>query len=206
MHRQKEKVAAIILAAGRSARMGQTKQLLPFSDKPLLWQVVETALKAPVARVVVVLGYQADQIQTALQDRIQGQPRVMVVYNPRFDEGMSSSIIIGLSAVEKRHDHVMILLGDMPFIRTEVIHLLLARYLSSGMPIGAMVSETGLGHPVIFSRALYPELKHLRGDVGGKPILDKYPQRICRVAPRRFYDNRDIDTASDYAKARETEP
>lgn len=204
MGREGESVAAIVLAAGRSSRMGRTKQLLPFSDSILLWRVVEAALKARLGRVVVVLGYKSGEIKAALKERIDACPRITVVCNPHFDRGMSSSIIAGLSAVEKSHDHVMILLADMPFIGTEVINLLLDHYLASDMPIGAIGVPEGIGHPVVFSRALYPELKQLQGDVGARRVVQRYPQRICLVKPTVPYDNSDIDTASDYAKARRT--
>ncbi|MFP4086741.1 MAG: NTP transferase domain-containing protein [Desulfobacteraceae bacterium] len=201
MDRKGEQVAGIILAAGRSKRMGSAKQLLPFSDGILLGRVMEAALKARLSRVVLVLGYQAEAIKAALKERTDACPRVTVTVNPHFDRGMSSSIIAGLSVVEETHDHVMILLADMPFIGTQVINLLLERYLASDMPIGAIQVPEGTGHPVVFSRALYPELRQLEGDTGARRIVEKYSQRICLVRPTVPYNNTDIDTAADYAKA-----
>ncbi|MDZ7698707.1 MAG: nucleotidyltransferase family protein [Deltaproteobacteria bacterium] len=201
MDRPGEKVAAIVLAAGKSSRMGRPKQLLPFSGDILAGQVVDAALKARVSSVALVLGYRANEIRDALRERIEAHPRLTVVLNRDFDRGMSTSIIAGLSAVEAAHDHAMILLGDMPFIRAKAMDDLLTRYLASGLPMGAVKLRNGFGHPVVFHRSLYPELHRLTGDVGARPILEKYRQNVLLVEPTGAYDHQDIDTVEDYARA-----
>jgi molybdenum cofactor cytidylyltransferase len=151
--------------------------------------------------VVLVLGYKADEIRAVLKSRIRLQSRLKAVFNPDFDKGMSTSIIAGLAAVEMTHDHMMILLADMPFVRGEVIDLLLARYLASKKPIGAIKLKNGFGHPVVFNRSVYPELRRLEGDTGARPIVQKYDQDICLVEPTLAYDPLDIDTHEDFTRA-----
>lgn len=201
MDRAGKSVGAIVLAAGRSARMGRPKQLLPFSGNILAWQVVNEALKAGLSRVVLVLGYKADEIRAALKSRMRSYPRLETIVNEDFDRGMSTSIIAGLSAIETTHDYMMILLADMPFIRREVIDLLLARYLVSDKPIGAIKLKKGFGHPVVFHRRVFPELRRLQGDRGARSIIEKYGPKVCLVEPPKAYDPFDIDTREDFAKA-----
>jgi molybdenum cofactor cytidylyltransferase len=197
MNLQGEKVAGILLAAGASTRMGATKQLLPVEKGTLLGRVVGEALSSDLDRMILVLGYKANQIRKSLGN-ILAHPRLKTIENKRYEEGISTSIISGLSEVEETHDHVMILLGDMPAITSAHINLLLRRFLDSRLPIGAIRIEGERSHPVIFSRIFYPELKALRGDIGARTLFQKYPDRICFVEPEKYLDNRDIDTPEDY--------
>ncbi len=195
----KERAAGILLAAGASERMGRTKQLLPAGGGILLERALNETLKSELDRVVLVLGHQAEEIRSAL-GRVLTHPKLKVVENRQYKQGISSSIIAGLTAVEDAYDHVMILLGDIPQVDAGLINHLLRQYLDSDLPIGAVITGEKRSHPVIFSRKLYGELHGLQGDVGGKPLLDKYRSRICLVEPEADYDDRDIDTPEEYAK------
>ncbi len=192
-------MAGIILAAGTSERMGETKQLLPAGGGTLLERVLNETLKSDLDRVVVVLGHRAGEIRLALGQTLE-HPKLKVVENKQYRQGISSSIIAGLLEIEETYDHVMILLGDIPYVDSELINHLRHRYLGSGLPIGAVKIGTKRSHPVIFSRELYGELHRLKRDVGGQPLLNKYSSRICLVEPEKPYDDRDIDTPEDYAE------
>ena len=186
--------------------MGKTKQLLPAGRGILLERVLIEALKSDLDKLVLVLGHRAGEIRSAL-GRALKHPKLKVVENRQYHQGISSSIITGLLAVESTYDHVMILLGDLPHIDAGIINLVRHKYLASGLPVGAVKIGTKKTHPIIFSRELYGELHRLEGDVGGRPLLDKYAGRTCLVEPDRPYDGRDIDTPEDYEEfVRELEP
>ena len=198
MGRGAQRVAGILLAAGASTRMGRIKQLLPVGGRKLVEHVLMEAMGSQLDRVVLVLGHGAGEIREALSPILEG-PGLRTVVNPRFRDGMSTSLVAGLSEVRETHDHVMILLGDMPFLRRELIDLLILRYMESGLPIGAIRGEERPVHPMIFRRDLYPELLALTGDVGARALLGKYRGQLCLVDPEVPYDWRDIDTPEDYA-------
>ena len=198
MKKNLKRVAGILLAAGTSTRMGKTKQLLPLGEKTLIERVLVEALNSELDKVVLVLGYQALEIKQVIKP-VSPQPKLSIIENRRFSQGISSSIIAGLSEVEETHDHVMILLGDTPFIHRDLINLLLNRYLQSGRSIGAIKGKERPVHPVMFSRQLYPELLILQGDVGARALFTKYKDKVCLIEPERPYDAKDIDTPEDYA-------
>lgn len=200
-----EKVAGIILSAGASTRMGTAKQLLPVEGQPLLGRVLNEALDSDLDKVILVLGHKAEEIIKAL-GQILTHPKLKVIQNRQYKKGISTSIIAGLSQVEASHDHVMIFLGDMPSITSNLINLLLSTFLVSQKPLGAIRLKGKRSHPVIFSRTLYHELHALKGDVGAKALFQKYSDRVCLVEPEESYDNRDIDTKEDYLEFNDSRP
>jgi molybdenum cofactor cytidylyltransferase len=193
------KMAGVLLAAGASERMGKTKQLLPAGEGILLERVLNEMLKSDLDWVVLVLGHRAREIRSALGQALK-HPKLKVIENRQYHQGVSSSVIAGLVAVETTYDHVMILLGDIPRVDSGIINHVRHQYLASGLPVGAVKIGTKKTHPVIFSRELYGELHRLEGDVGGRPLLDKYAAQACLVEPEKPYDDRDIDTPEDYAE------
>ncbi len=197
-----EKTAGIILAAGASVRMGKTKQLLPLGGGILLERVLNEALKSDLDQVALVLGHQSDEIRLVLKHILQ-HPKLNVVENLQYEQGISTSIRAGLTAVAN-YGHVMFLLADMPYIKSNLINLLLRQYLASCLPIGVIEVNEKRSHPVIFSRQIYNELQQLRGDVGARSLLSKYSDKLCLVAPDEFYDDRDIDTEDEYLELKKT--
>lgn len=195
-----EKVAGIILAAGTSSRMGETKQLLKIGGKFLVERVVQEALHSNLGEVVVVLGHQAGSVRDVLAPAMTNS-KLRVVENAHYRAGMSSSIRAGLEAVEKSADHVMILLGDMPHITAHVINTLMSQYLASGQTLGAVSVQGRRSHPVILGRPWYPALRDLRGDVGARALFDAFQDKVCLVGAPPAYDDLDLDTWEDYRKA-----
>ena len=194
-----ENVAGILLAAGKSSRMGSMKQTLPFRGKTLLGHSLAQALHSNLAEVILVLGHRCEEIEKTIPSALFGD-KLRIVENRNYSKGLSTSIIAGLDAVGNRYNHVMILLADMPGVETEMINLLMVRYLDSGLPAGAISVGGRTVHPVIFSAGLYPEIKRLTGDVGARSILKANGDRICMVEPPGNYDFRDTDTPEDYRK------
>ncbi|SPD73362.1 conserved hypothetical protein [uncultured Desulfobacterium sp.] len=193
----KDKTSGIILAAGASVRMGRTKQLLPVEGGILLGRVLNQALASDLDHIVLVLGHQANDIRAAL-GRLVNHPKLAIMENIHYAQGISSSIITGLKEAEKIYDHVMIILGDMPHIDAGLINQLLKEYLGSHLPLGAVRIGTKRSNPVIFNRRMYDELHKLKGDVGGKELFSIYADQVCLVEPENKYDDRDIDLPEDY--------
>ena len=199
MNQCRKNVAGLILAAGASTRMGKPKQLLPSGRGTLLERILNETLKSNLDKVILVLGHRFEEIQAAIGQILQ-HSKLKVIENRQYEEGISSSIIAGLSEVEESHDHVMILLADIPHINADLINHLLIRYLESRLPLGAIKIKAKRSHPVIFSRRMYHELHKLRGDVGARNLFMKYSDQVCLVEPDNFYDDSDIDTPEDYIK------
>ena len=203
MIRSGESVAGIVLAAGESTRMGRPKQLLPAGGGTLLERILDEALRSDLDEVILVLGHLFEDIRTVLGQVLE-HPKLKVIQNRQYKQGISSSIIAGLSEAEESHDHVMILLADMPHIDANLIDLLVRRYIDSRLPLGAIKLKTKRTHPVIFSRKLFHELHNLKGDMGARNLFKKYADQVCLVEPEGFYDDRDIDTLEDHTKYRKT--
>jgi molybdenum cofactor cytidylyltransferase len=170
------RTAAIILAAGGSSRFGSPKQLALWQGKTFIEQVVDTALASPVSSVSVVLGAEVAQSQALLADR-----PVQVVLNPHWAEGQSTSMKAGLAALPGQSHSVIFLLVDLPGVTPEVITALIQRHRQTLAPLVWPEFEGKRGNPVLFDRALLPELAQISGDTGGRPLVMKYKEQAERV-------------------------
>ncbi len=197
MRKPPEPVAGIVLAAGASTRMGHPKQLLAAGEETLLQRIVRRALASRLDRVVLVLGYRADDMAAQLGGLLQ-DPKLAVIRNPDWERGMSTSIIAGLKAVERDYAHVMVILADMPHLEASHIDELIAGYRQAGRPLGALCLKGRRTHPVILARSLYPELHRLEGDRGARDLFRRFAEEVCLVEPTTPFDDRDIDTPADY--------
>ncbi len=195
------RVTGIVLAAGKGSRMGRTKQLLPFRGQTILECVVDSALASSLQRVIVVLGYQADELEQLLIGR-----DVTVVHNPLYDKGQSSSLKAGLQEVTVEDDAVLFLLGDQPLVTAETINRILAAYETS--PTSAIVLpvfEGKRGNPVLFSRETFPRLETLKDDCGARSLFEEYSGQILTVPVEDPSIHSDIDTEEDYLRLLEFE-
>lgn len=188
-------ISAIILAAGKSLRMGFPKLLLPIEGKSLLQHVIDSALKSKVDDVVVVLGAEAAKLKREIKP---GKARIIV--NTSYEEGQSTSLRAGLQSINPKSRAVIILLGDQPFINSATINALVDKYQESGSPVVAPVYNGKRGNPVLFDRSLIPELLSASGDQGGRKIVEKYIDRIATIEIDSAIVGIDIDTWDDYQK------
>jgi molybdenum cofactor cytidylyltransferase len=184
-------VGAIVLAAGGSTRMGRPKALLPLGRGTVLSAVVERVLSSSVDRVVLVLGHEAEAVRTG--GRLPEDPRLHIVVNPGWDQGMASSLRAGLGACADA-DAVLVALGDQPGVDPGTIERLTAAW-RGGARIAAVAHAGRFAHPVLFDRGLFPALRMLRGDVGARAILKAHGDEVAQVEGSPL---RDLDTPSDY--------
>jgi molybdenum cofactor cytidylyltransferase len=188
-------ISGIVLAAGESKRMAKPKQLLSFGDATILEHVVENLLRSKVGEVVLVLGHESG----AIRARFEGAP-IKIALNPRYREGMSTSIICGLGVASPDSRAFLIALGDQPLIRTETVNRLIAAYENGGKGIVQPIFHGMAGHPVIFDRKYREEIEALRGDVGGREILKAHPDDVLQVEVDTSSVIYDIDEWEDYQK------
>ncbi len=197
MTREKERIAGLVLAAGASTRMGEPKQLLTVGRKTLLDRALGEALISDLDCVVLVLGAHAREIMQGIKTDL-GHPKLRIIENKKYLDGISTSIIAGLSEVEAVYDHVMIILADMPRITSDLINLLIHQYLASGLPLGAIKVKERRAHPVVVGRPFYDEVHRLKGDVGARALFATHSDQVCMIKPGEDYEDADIDTLQDY--------
>ena len=186
-------IAAIVLAAGASTRMGRQKLTLPMRDgRPLVRVAVEQVLAAGVDDTVVVLGGDAETVALALAPL-----PVRTVVNPRYAEGQSTSLRAGLDALRPGTDAAVVALGDQPLAEPDVIRHLVAAFRTTGRPIAVPVYRDGRGNPVLFAATLFDELRTVTGDRGAREVIARDPTRVAEVAIDMSMPA-DIDTPEDY--------
>ena len=190
-------IAAIVLAAGTSTRMGRQKLTLPMADgRPLVRVAVEQVLAAGVDDTVVVLGGDAEAVALALAPL-----PVRTVVNPRYAEGQSTSLWAGLDALRPGTGAAVVALGDQPLPDPDVIRRLVAAFRASGRPIAVPVYRDGRGNPVLFAAVLFGELRAVTGDRGGREVIARDAARVAEV-PVDMPMPTDIDTPQDYEGVR----
>ncbi len=174
------RIAALLLAAGRSTRMGQANKLLAELDgKPLLLHAADAALAARIARLVVVTGHEADRVRAALAGL-----GAEFVHNPDFAAGISSSLARGLAALKDADiDGAIVLLGDMPRIGQGVINRLIAAFNPlEGRAICVPTYKGKRGNPVLWARRFFAEMAELKGDAGARHLIGDHADLVAEVA------------------------
>ena len=187
------RVAAIVLAAGGSSRMGRPKQLLPFRGRTLLRHAVEVALEAGCDPVVVVLGAAADRVTLELA----GLP-VTAVVNPDWATGPGTSVRTGVAALPDAVDATLFLLADQPLVDAEHLRSLGDAHAATGLPMAASGYAGSAGVPALFARECFPDLFALDPAAGAKQLLARDPERVAVVSfPAGAID---LDTPADYER------
>lgn len=189
---QPTRVAAVILAAGVSTRLGEPKQLLPLAGRPLLQHVVDAAHAGGVDEILVVLGHTAEHIERALSLPANAH----VVVNPRFAEGQSTSLHAGIDRLSDDVAAALVLLGDQPGVSADIIR---AVATAAPAPIVRARYSGRPGHPVRFARTVWPALKETRGDTGARDLLMAGLYDVVYVEVEGDPPP-DVDTRDDYAR------
>lgn len=172
------RIAAVILAAGRSSRAAPVHKLLyPIGGQPLIRRAVGAALASAAEPIIVVVGHDA----LVMQEVLSGLP-INIVENPKYAEGLSSSLRVGLSAVPSSADGALILLGDMPRVGATHLDALIAVFdPGAGRSVCVPTWQGQRGNPVLWSAAYFPALCGLQGDVGGREILARHAPYVHTV-------------------------
>jgi molybdenum cofactor cytidylyltransferase len=185
-------IVGLVLGAGKSSRFGTPKQLLPFGNTNLLGQAVRNANTSALNRVVVVLGRASQELRATVDFG-----RAEVVENTAYGTGCASSLLAGLDAAGQDCDALALLLGDQPGVRTEFIDHVIATWRRE-RPWAAVTSYLGnLGHPFIFAREAFGELRSLHGDKAVWKLIEAHPERISRVEITAPLPP-DVDNPEDY--------
>jgi molybdenum cofactor cytidylyltransferase len=194
--------AAIILAAGSSSRMGQSKQMLPVHGQPLLLRTVDAVLAADLSSTIVVLGSDEEGHTKLLQHL-----PVDTIFNPDWQNGIGSSLKAGLEhALQKDSalEAVVILVCDQPLLSSKNISGLLATYMKTGKPVIASRYAGVPGVPAFFSKSYFHKLKGVADQEGAKKII---LQNRADVAEVDFPGGEvDLDTMEEYLAFREKNP
>ena len=188
------RVAGLVLAGGRSRRLGRPKQLLMLDGVPLVRHVVGRALAAGLDEIVVVTGAHAEPVRDALA----GLP-VRWVHNERHAEGMGTSLAAGVGAMGRDIDAVVVLLADQPTVDPGAIRRAVSARRQRRVPLVMARYGTARGHPVLFGRELFPELRALVGDRGGREVVRAHEPALVLVDGGADEPPLDVDTEADWA-------
>ncbi len=193
MNPSDKRVAGIVLAAGRGARMGAAKQLLPLDNTTILGRVIETVRASTLGDILLVLGYRATSIRAVLN--LDG---VRVVENPDWEKGQSFSLKAGLQALSDATDGALFLLGDQPLVSVNTINCLVSAFQTTDSWILAPHFKGRRGNPVLVGKPLFSRLAALTGDTGARVLFEEFKSRRQSIAVDDAGILTDIDTPADY--------
>ena len=198
LHDQSSTIAAVVLAAGQSRRMGQPKLVLPWGDTTIIGRVVQVLQQAGITETVVVTGSQPALIEAALQDR-----PVRCVYNPNYlTDHMLISLQTGLNALPETAGSALIVLGDQPQIEPEIVRAILLCSSSFREKLIIPSYQNHRGHPWLLPRSFWPELFTWHPPQTLRDFIVKHSSQIHYLPVSSSSVVADIDTPADYAHDR----
>ena len=189
-------LSSIILAAGMSKRMkDRNKLLLQYGELTILEKTINNLSRSNINEIIIVLGHDSNNIKRALK-----QIKFKKVFNEYYSDGIASSIISGLKAINNSAKGVMICLGDMPQIKTSSYNLLIEKFYTSfnEKKIILPTYNKKKGNPIILSSFYFNFLYKLKGDKGARDIIEKYASNIIRTEIDDEGLLKDIDNDLDY--------
>lgn len=186
-------IAAIIIAAGESRRLkGKVKQLLPWNNQPLISYIIDIVHSSGLSPIIIVLGANYSQIIPVIRSK-----PVKLIINPKWEEGKGSSISIGVNALPKEINAVMLFVIDQPFLSKELIGAIMREYARKEKVeiIAPYIGEIQ-SNPVLFTKKVFPSLLGLEKEEGGKKIISEFSVKKLQWKDEKIL--RDIDTLEDY--------
>lgn len=190
------RVAILLLAAGRSTRMGGPNKLLQETDgAPLVVHAAGAALASQAVEVVVVLGHMADDVKAAVEKAVGPTKKLRFVTNPDFADGLSTSVRTGIAALGKDIDAAIVQLGDMPGVGAGLLDRLMAAFSPvEGRSICVPTVAGKRGNPVLWDRRFFAEIARVEGDTGAKHLIGEHADLVCEVEMSGQAAITDIDT------------
>jgi molybdenum cofactor cytidylyltransferase len=188
-----ERVAAVILAAGGSSRLGEPKQLLQWRGKTFIEHVISIAEQAGLEPIIIVAGAHSDRVTQVVSSQ-----KVQIVINSAWEKGQSTSIRAGLENLSKEIGAVVFLLVDQPQVSPRLVQTLRDAHAGTLAPIIAPQINGQRGNPVLFDRVTFPELMNLEGDIGGRALFSRFSPTWVE-----WFDEsalQDVDTLVDYQR------
>jgi molybdenum cofactor cytidylyltransferase len=194
--KEDQQYGVLILAAGNSSRLGEPKQLLQYKGKTLITHIVEAAVTAVSSPVLVVTGANSKPVSFELQNSA-----AIIIHNDWWQEGMSSSIRVGINQIKARSPHllgVILSVSDQPYVDSQLFSALIKTAESTGKNIVASLYSDTLGTPVLFRKQYFDLLLGLKGAEGAKKLIKQFAEDVAAV-PFPLGEI-DIDTQDDYRK------
>jgi molybdenum cofactor cytidylyltransferase len=189
--------AVIVLAGGRSRRLGAHKLLLPLGDAPVIARSVHQALASGLRPVVVVVGHASERVSAAL-----GGLPVSIALNAEYHEGIAASLRVGVAALDDAVDGAVITLGDQPLVPATHLAGLAAHARAVSATIAATRYADHTGSPLYFGRQAFADLLRLTGDEGARALITSGAYAVAYLPLAEPDAALDIDTAEDYARVR----
>ena len=190
-------IAAIILAAGESKRMGQPKMLLPWGNTTVLGRVISTFQEAGVGEVLVVTGGARQAVAQIVQEH-----HARSVFNRRYVSGeMLSSLQLGISSLPSQAQAVLIGLGDQPQVQAATVQRIIERFMQAGSGLIVPSFRRRRGHPWLVEKSLWPELVEMKSPRSPRDFLHSHAEEIDYVLVDTPSILVDIDTPQDYQSA-----
>ena len=186
-------ISAILLAAGRSSRMGAFKPLLPFGERSVAEACIDNLLKGGVEEIVLVVGHRADEMRVRLKHL-----RILFAVNEEAESEMGVSVARGVEQVSHKSEALFIALVDQPAVPPEVIKFLITERERTGARLVVPEYEGRGGHPVLIDSSFREELLNLDRERGLRALIAAHRDEVLRVAVSTPYVARDMDTWDDY--------
>lgn len=197
MQNDRREWAIIVLAAGRSSRMGRAKQLVVVDGESMVRSAVKVALATHAAQVVLVTGAYAEEVTAEVSDFVEKSFGILkIVHNAAWAEGQAGSMQAGLDAISDECGAVILFPVDQPYMPPLLLEQLAAAWQAGARLVAPRVDGELRGAPALFDRSLWPELYAVKGDVGGRGVLRAHADQVQTVdAPAAWL--RDLDTPED---------
>jgi molybdenum cofactor cytidylyltransferase len=194
-------ISGIVLAAGASSRMGQPKAELPFGQtgETVLSRIVSTILAGGVPQVIVVGGAHIDAVRRAMPSH---EPRARVIEHVGWPQGQLSSLLAGLAAIDDQLllEAVVVTPVDVPLVSASTVAAVIAAWRRTRAPIVRPVDGDRHGHPVMFDRSIFEDLRSADPAIGAKAVFAAHRDRVLNVQVNDAGAFEDIDTPEDYAR------
>jgi molybdenum cofactor cytidylyltransferase len=193
-----QRVSAVVLAAGKSDRMGSVKQLLPWGDTTVLGQTLVNLQASSVNEIIVVVGFQADAVNAVAQ-----KYSVPTLFNPEYETGeMLSSLKMAVNQLPSNRSAVLVILADQPMVSPEIIDQLLERFWQGNSELVAPIYQGERGNPVLIGRSFFQELLDLSPGMAPRHLLQRHDNELVLVDVKSPAVVQDLDLPEDYERWR----